>query len=89
MTVPSSIFSSACCTPSPLTSLVMLMFSLFFTILSTCAQPPVNCLGAAYPQSFLGRCESRHHLAGSLLWGLHSPYCTVLPQRLLGAIGLQ
>lgn len=38
MTVPSSIFSRACCTPSPLTSRVMLMFSLFFTILSTCAQ---------------------------------------------------
>ena len=33
-TVPSSIFSNACCTPSPETSLVMLGFSPFFAILS-------------------------------------------------------
>ena len=34
-TVPSMIFSSACCTPSPLTSRVMLGLSLFRLILST------------------------------------------------------
>ena len=35
-TVPSSMRSSACCTPSPLTSRVMEMFSLRLVILSTC-----------------------------------------------------
>lgn len=34
--VPSSIFSKACCTPSPLTSLVMLMLLSLITILSIC-----------------------------------------------------
>jgi len=83
--VPSSILSKACCTPSPLTSLVMLMLLSLITILSICTCQrdivqlpdlrmlfdPHECL--AYSKQ-IGWCTCSHMSHDLNLWK-HSSFC--------------
>ena len=55
-TLPSMIFKSACCTPSPETSLVILLFSLILAILSISSTNTMPC--SAFFTSPFAACKS-------------------------------